>query len=151
MFSLHHQQQPRVLVADDDASIRQLLSTLVRREGLEVDTATDGVEAVDLLRQNDYAAVLLDLMMPRMNGFEVVEFLREHPRERKPLVIAITAYTEETFKELDPGIVVGVVRKPFEIAALGQLLRAIAEQNGSSEEDVLESPILERIPKQRPA
>jgi CheY-like chemotaxis protein len=145
MFSVHHQQ--RVLVADDDSAIRQLLSTLVRREGLEVDTATDGVEAVDLLRQNDYAAVLLDLMMPRMNGFEVVEFLREHPRERKPLVIAITAYTEETFKELDPEIVVGVVRKPFEIAALGQLLRSIAEQNGYGEQDVIESPILERIPK----
>jgi CheY-like chemotaxis protein len=145
MFSLHHQQQPRVLVADDDASIRQLLSTLVRREGLEVDTATDGVEAVALLRQNDYAAVLLDLMMPRMNGFEVVEFLREHPREPKPLVIAITAYTEETFKDLDPELVAGVVRKPFEIAALGQLLRSVAERDGEDGEDVLESPILEKI------
>jgi CheY-like chemotaxis protein len=145
MSSVHHQQ--RVLVVDDDPAIRQLLSTLVRREGLEVDTAADGVEAADLLRQNDYAAVLLDLMMPRMNGFEVVEFLRKRRRDPKPLVIAITAYTEETFKELDPEIVVGVVRKPFEIAALGQLLRSIAEQNGYGGQDVIESPILERIPK----
>jgi CheY-like chemotaxis protein len=118
-----NENNTRVLVADDDQSIRQLLSTVVRRERLAVDSAADGQEAIDRLREHDYAVILLDLMMPRIDGFGVIEFLRNHPPEIKPVVLVITAYADQRFKKVDPDIVAGVIRKPFEIAELGNIIR----------------------------
>jgi len=108
-------QKPRVLVADDDQSIRQLLCTIVRRERFEVDCVADGAEAISKLRENEYAVILLDLMMPRVSGFEVIDYLKEHPPAVKPVILVITAYTDHRFKEVDASIVAGVLRKPFEI------------------------------------
>ena len=115
--------QARVLLADDDQAIRQLVCTIVRREGLEVDCVADGAEAIDKLRQNEYAVVLVDLMMPRVDGFGVIEFLKDHPPAYKPVVLVITAYADQTFKRVDPNIVTGVIRKPFEIADVGNVIR----------------------------
>jgi two-component system, chemotaxis family, chemotaxis protein CheY len=117
------QKKTRVLVADDDQAIRQLVCTIVKREGLEVDCAADGAEAIDMIRQHDYAVILVDLMMPRVDGFGVIDHLRKHPAELKPVVLVITAYADQKFKEVDPNIVTGVLRKPFEVADLGNLVR----------------------------
>ena len=114
---------PRVLVADDDQSIRQLVRTIIRRENLAVDSAIDGHDAIEKLQEHDYAVVLLDLMMPRVDGFGVIEWLKAHPRKRKPVVLVITAYADQKFKDVDPEIVAGVLRKPFEVADLGNLVR----------------------------
>lgn len=113
----------RVLVADDDPSIRQLLSTIVRRERFEVDAVADGSEAIAKLQQHQYAVILLDLMMPRVSGFDVIEYLKEHPQSVKPVVLVITAYADQKFRDVDPSIVAGVLRKPFEIADLGGIVR----------------------------
>jgi CheY-like chemotaxis protein len=115
--------ETRVLVADDDLSIRQLVCTIVKREGLEVDCVADGAEAIEKLGQHDYDVVLLDLMMPRVDGFGVVEYLRQNPPLHKPVVLVITAYADQKFKDIDPDIVSGVLRKPFEVAELGSLVR----------------------------
>jgi CheY-like chemotaxis protein len=122
---MKHEARPlgRVLVVDDDQAIRQLLITIIERERIAVDAAADGAEAIALLRQNDYAVILLDLMMPKLDGFGVIEFLRRHPPAKKPIVLVITAYTDQKFKKVDPTIVTGVVRKPFEVADLGSLVR----------------------------
>ncbi|MBV9495488.1 MAG: response regulator, partial [Acidobacteria bacterium] len=117
----------RVLVADDDPAIRRLVCTIVRRERLDVDCVTDGMEAVEMLRQHEYAVVLLDLMMPRLDGFGVIQYLKEHAPLQKPIVLVITAYTDQKFKEVDPTIVSGVLRKPFEVADLGALIRMCVE------------------------
>jgi len=118
-----NQNDTRVLVADDDQSIRQLLCTVVRREHLDVDCVSDGQEAIDRLRDHEYSVILLDLMMPRVDGFGVIEYLRRHPPTNKPVVLVITAYADQRFKKVDPNIVAGVVRKPFEIAELGNIVR----------------------------
>lgn len=123
MSSMEHPKQTRVLVADDDQAIRQLVCTIVKREGLEVDCAADGQEAIEMLRQHEYAVVLVDLMMPRVDGFGVIEYIRQHPTAYKPVVLVITAYADQKFKEVDPNVVTGVVRKPFEVADLGNLVR----------------------------
>lgn len=115
--------EPRVLVADDDPSIRQLVCTIVKREGFAVDCAGDGVEAIQSLERHDYTVILLDLMMPRLDGFGVIEWLRQHPSETKPVVLVITAYADQKFKQVDPDVVAGVLRKPFEVAELGSLVR----------------------------
>ena len=116
----------RVLVADDDLSIRQLVTTIIRREGLDVDAASDGLEAIDKLSQNAYSVILLDLMMPRLDGFGVIEYLKNHPPEYKPVILVVTAYADQRFKAVDPNVVAGVIRKPFEVADLGGLVRLCA-------------------------
>lgn len=115
--------QPQVLVADDDQSIRQLVCTIVRREGLAVDCVADGLEAIEKLKQHEYPVILLDLMMPRMDGFGVIDYLKKHPPRVKPVVLIITAYADQRFKQVDPNVVAGVIRKPFEVADLGRLVR----------------------------
>lgn len=113
----------RVLVADDDQSIRQLLCTVVRRERFEVDCVPDGLHAIDMLKDHEYSLILLDLMMPRVDGFGVIEYLKENPPLHKPIVLVISAYADQKFKQVDPEIVAGVLRKPFEVAEIGSLVR----------------------------
>jgi CheY-like chemotaxis protein len=115
--------ESRVLVADDDRAIRHLVSTIVRREHFNVDSAADGLQAIECLKQHEYNVILLDLMMPRLDGFGVIEHLRKHPPVLKPVVLVISAYADQKFKEVDPEIVAGVIRKPFEVADLGTLVR----------------------------
>jgi len=115
--------EARILVADDDQSIRQLLGTIIQREGFHVDTVADGTEAIEKLKTHQYAVILLDLMMPRLDGFEVIEYLKHHHGPVKPVVLVISAYADQRFKQVDPDIVAGVIRKPFEIAELGSMIR----------------------------
>lgn len=119
----NYEHTARVLVADDDQSIRQLVCTIVRRERLEVDCVNDGAEAIEKLQQHEYSVILLDLMMPRVDGFGVIEHLKANPPKQKPVILVITAYADQRFKEVDPNIVAGVLRKPFEVADLGSLVR----------------------------
>jgi len=115
--------EARVLVADDDQAIRQLVCTILQREGLEVDCVADGQEAIEKLEQHDYAVILLDLMMPRVDGFGVAAYLKENPPANKPVVLVVSAYADQKFKEVDPDVVAGVLRKPFEVANIGSLVR----------------------------
>lgn len=125
--------QARVLIADDDPLIRRLLAKLVRREGMIADTAADGVGALALLAENNYRyhAILLDLMMPRLNGYDVVDHLGSRVDEPRPIVIVITAYGDDEWHDLNPAVVTGVVRKPFEISDLGNLLRLCIDRSAS--------------------
>ena len=115
--------EARILVADDDQSIRQLLGTIIQREGFRVDLVGDGTEAIEKLKEHQYAVILLDLMMPRLDGFEVIEYLKHHHGSIKPVVLVISAYADQRFKQMDPDIVAGVIRKPFEVAELGSMIR----------------------------
>jgi CheY-like chemotaxis protein len=126
---------PRILVADDDLTIRQLVCTLVKRDGYFVDCVSDGQEAIAKLQENDYAVILLDLMMPRVDGFGVIDYLKAHPPRQKPLVLVITAYADQRFKEVDPAIVSGILRKPFEIAELGNIISLCVESYAENSTD----------------
>jgi two-component system chemotaxis response regulator CheY len=114
---------PRVLVADDDRGIRHLVCTIVKRERVDADCVADGVEAIEKLRQHEYTVILLDLMMPRCDGFGVIEHLANHPQTIKPVVLVMTAYSDQRFKQVDPEIVAGVLRKPFDVAELSGIVR----------------------------
>jgi CheY-like chemotaxis protein len=71
--------QKRVLVVDDDEEIRGLLTAVLERHDLTVDVAVDGAAAMELLRDTQYAVALIDLMMPNMDGWELIDTLREDP------------------------------------------------------------------------
>lgn len=117
--------QRRILVIDDEPPIRALVAKIVQRAGLTVDTARDGAEAIAMLQSNDYSVVVVDLMMPRVDGFEVIDFVKRSGR-RHPAVIVATAGDAAALRRLDASVVHSIVRKPFEIDVLGDLIAAAA-------------------------
>jgi DNA-binding response OmpR family regulator len=121
----------RVLVVDDDAPIRALVSKIVERAGLAVDCARDGVEAIAKIDANDYAVLVVDLMMPKIDGYAVVNHLRN--RQKQPAIIVITAGDSGAIRQLDGSLVHSVVRKPFDIDELGELIAAAAHMVVSEE------------------
>ncbi|MBN2320207.1 MAG: sigma-54-dependent Fis family transcriptional regulator [Acidobacteria bacterium] len=80
----------RILVADDEQIIREVLSDILSSESYDVDHAENGAQALELIRNRDYGAVLLDLMLPDRDGLQVLEEIKE--LENRPEVIIITAY-----------------------------------------------------------
>ncbi len=113
-----------VLVVDDDKAIRELMAAVFRREGLDAETAADGDVAIDLLREKRYRVLVLDLMMPRLSGWEVIGWLRSHPEYRPRTVIISTAADRNAFSAIDPEVVNAIFVKPFDIAELGGYVRA---------------------------
>lgn len=113
------QQSPskKILVVDDDDAIRNMVERVLRREHFEVECARDGFEAIEKLSRNDYATVLLDLMMPRIDGIGVLRFL-ETEKTEPPRVIVMTAnlHAADETKEAKP--VFRILPKPFDIHQL---------------------------------
>ena len=68
----------RVLIVEDERRIRDIVRDYFTAHGLECDLARDGAEALELLRENDYDAILLDVLMPNLDGFAVCRAVREH-------------------------------------------------------------------------
>lgn len=124
---------PSVLIADDDPPLLGLLQTLVRRGcNCDVVTCRDGVEAIRALSTRHFEVVLLDLMMPRRNGFEVIEYLRQNRPSQLQVVLVLTAATSDFADRLDPSVVHAVVPKPFDTAALLALVRNILHASAES-------------------
>ena len=124
----------RVLVVDDEPAIRALVAKIVERAGFRVDVAADGQEAVAKVAKTDYAVIVLDLMMPAMSGYEFVEFLQQRGGKR-PSVIVITAAAEASLtRQLDPTVVHSIVRKPFDINVLADLVTAAASAAPAAED-----------------
>ncbi|HEY8132857.1 MAG TPA: response regulator [Thermoanaerobaculia bacterium] len=109
-------EEKRILVVDDDAAIRTLLFTILRRRGLAVDVARNGEEALERLRECIYVLMLLDLMMPVMSGWEVLDRLAGIDTARQPVVVVLTAGTEP--RGVSPEFVAGSIRKPFDMQLL---------------------------------
>jgi DNA-binding response OmpR family regulator len=124
----------QILVVDDDPSIRTLLRLVAERRGLTVDVAADGVEAMQLLSERTYDLAIVDLMMPRVNGYELVAGLARIPE--RPAVVIATAMTESLIGLLDAEIVHSIIRKPFDIEMLGDLMAAIVAQSRVAKDEV---------------
>lgn len=115
---------PNVLVIEDDEAIRVLISALCTRLGLEVETAADGAAGVALIRKRKYDALLLDLMLPQVNGFEVLREVRVSAPALLARTIIITAVSDATLRDFDGGGAMLLLRKPFDIADLHDALAA---------------------------
>src|SRR5687768_11301351 len=117
----------RALVVDDETPIRNLLAAVLRRERIPADTAADGSEAIEMLTRTSYACVVLDLMMPIMNGRDVIEGMLRHRIPQVP-VIVITAAGEGATYDLDPDVVKLIIRKPFEVMRVIEAVRAFCAE-----------------------
>jgi serine/threonine protein kinase len=112
----------RVLVADDDADVRKQLCTVLAQHRLEFDEVTNGYEAIQQLKRRKYALAFVDLMMPRIDGWAVIDFIRSHAEHRTTKTYIVAA-GEQRLSTADQDVVSGVVSKPFDPAKLDLLLR----------------------------
>ena len=121
----------RVLVVDDSAVVRKVMQKDLEADGLEVDTADDGVSALEMLDKHPYDVVLVDIEMPRMNGYELLERLRENPYEPNPVMIVITSGSGEEYRRraLELGAD-GCITRPYDLAALNRLMRDAVDSRG---------------------
>lgn len=114
----------RALIAEDAEPVRRLLQILLEREGLQVDTAKSGREALDHLTSRKFDLILLDLMLPEISGYQVLSHLSEHQPDALRKLILITAASEKELGLLlsaEPGL--AVIRKPFDIRQVSALVR----------------------------
>ncbi|MGH9456865.1 MAG: response regulator [Thermoanaerobaculia bacterium] len=117
----HPQQNGDVLVADDDASISAMVTAVITREGLRVERAATGEDALVCIRSSDYSAILLDLMLPKRTGFDVLDCLRKSKPGHLKRVVVMTASPRQ-LKRLDVTELMGVLIKPFDIDDLRKLI-----------------------------
>jgi CheY-like chemotaxis protein len=107
-----------VLIVEDDASIRRLVRTVLLRQGYNVEIAGDGVEAVSKLGLVDYDVIILDLMMPNMDGFAFMTAMARNTPERLKRVIITSAASPSIINEKLKGIPFDLLPKPFDIEEL---------------------------------
>ncbi|HEU4520382.1 MAG TPA: response regulator [Thermoanaerobaculia bacterium] len=108
----------RALVVDDDDPIRTMLTKIVERQDLEVDAARDGAEAIDRIDEDGYSLILLDLMMPKVDGFEVLKHLQEHHPEKLRCTIVASALPESEIRRRFDRPVYRIHTKPFDVSKL---------------------------------
>lgn len=120
------EEKPLIVVADDNPDILKLVQKRLGKRGYEVATATDGRAALDLIRERHPDAVVLDWLMPEMQGPEVCSMLKEDAATESIPVVILTAKASES--DITTGFERGAdeyLTKPFEIEELDQTLRRL--------------------------
>jgi two-component system, sensor histidine kinase and response regulator len=108
-------QKPRVLVVEDDPRICSLIEVLLRHRGFDCEIIGDGNLAIQHLRRTPYDALVLDLMLPGVFGFDVLRFLQAERPSMMQRTVVTTAADEDTLRDFDPTGVQAMLQKPFEI------------------------------------
>ena len=122
---------PRALVVEDDPAIRRLVEKLLTRRKIEIETVTDGHTAIDRLRANRYSILILDLMVPGLNGFEIIDVIK---REQIPIPIAVvSAVSQQALNKLDLDVVKLVISKPFDVDEFTNAILSLCAEAGVRE------------------
>lgn len=115
----------RALIADDDAVTREILGSILRQSGVPYDEAANGAEAIKQLKQKEYGLLFLDLLMPRIDGWGVIDFLRSR-RSADLKTYVLTAYREQRLSAADQEIVAGMLYKPLQQAEIDRIVQKAA-------------------------
>jgi two-component system, OmpR family, alkaline phosphatase synthesis response regulator PhoP len=116
----------RALIVEDDPAIRRLVSKLLLRSEVDIETASDGRIAIEKLRSGSYSVMVLDLMVPEVNGFELIEFVKQ---EKIDLPIAVvSAVSQQALTQLDLDVVKLVISKPFDVDEFTKAILAICQE-----------------------
>ena len=131
----------RVLVVDDEKLIVKGIRFSLEQEGMKVDSAFDGEEALSMARENTYDIILLDIMLPKLNGLEVCQQIREFSQVP---IIMLTAKGEDMDKIM--GLEYGAddyITKPFNILEVKARIKAIIRRTSKTEEETSRSKVVE--------
>lgn len=119
-------KRKRILVVEDEERIRKIISIIIRGEDIDIDEAADGKEALDKVFNEKYDLVILDLMIPEIDGFGVLEKIRDNPETADLPVIIVSARTSD--RDILEGLKGGAnyyIPKPFEPQELTSSLELI--------------------------
>ena len=148
-------RRPRILVADDEATLLRAYVRLLGRQGFVVDAALDGAAALALIKKHDYDVVLSDIAMPGLDGLSLLKRIREHHADL-PVILVTAAPTVSTavtaleygalrylIKPLDGGALEAAVRSAVQLHALARIKRQIIERVGRPEMGLSDKSSLE--------
>jgi DNA-binding response OmpR family regulator len=137
---------PRILVVDDDAPIRLLCRVNLEAEGMEVVEAEDGEDGLEKARSTHPDVVLLDVMLPQLDGWRVAEALLEDPATDKIPIVFLTARAE--LRDQARGLEIGgvdYITKPFNPLELAEVIRELLKRVERGEHDSLRIEKLARL------
>lgn len=120
-------RQKSILVVEDDPAIRRLVTMVLQRAGYNVDIAADGLEAVLKLGLHEYDVIILDLMLPHVDGFTFLETLGQHAPENLHKVIVTSAASPALIRERLQSVPFAVLPKPFDLGELLAKVKACLE------------------------
>lgn len=129
-------QLPKILIVDDEEDILELIDFNLAKEGYETYTATNGVDAISMAKKVRPELIILDVMMPKMDGIEACRQMRVMPEFKNTFIIFLTARNEE-YSEI-AGFNAGAddyIAKPIKPRALVSRINAILRRNGQQETD----------------
>jgi DNA-binding response OmpR family regulator len=106
----------RALIVEDDPGIRRLIEKVLQRKGIQVDIAHDGKVAMDKISAGRYDVIVLDLMLPGANGYEIIEHIKRNGTGTP--VAVVSAVSEKGLTSLDLDVVKLVIPKPFDVYEL---------------------------------
>lgn len=133
----------RILVVDDEKDILELIDFNLSKNGYKVKTVTSGEEALELIKDNDYDLIILDLMLPGVDGFDLCKIIKADKHRANIPIVMVTAKAEEADKVA--GLEIGAdhyVTKPFSPRELLAIVKATLRRKPVKEEE--EKPIIER-------
>jgi len=116
----------KILIVDDEPGILMSLEFLMKKEGYEIFIARDGKEAIEIVKKESPAALILDIMMPEVDGFEVCEFVKGNENTAHIKVIFLTAKSKD--EDIQKGLAAGAdlyLTKPFSTKELVKKVNGI--------------------------
>src|SRR6266550_6452283 len=121
------EMRPQALVVEDESVTRNLLRQLLINAGCDVDEATDGEDAIAKLTVKKYGVILLDIVLPKLSGTHVMDFLREEDPDSLERVIVVTGLSVEEIRELFPTVrhALGKPVMPYRLLATVQKCLAL--------------------------
>jgi len=125
----------RVLIVDDEESMRDFLSIMLHREGYQVDTAVDGAQAVKHLRDHSYDLVISDIKMPRMTGLELLTHIKERTPETVVLMVTAFSSTDEAVEAMKQGAY-DYITKPFKNEEIRLIVKNALERRDLRRENL---------------
>jgi two-component system response regulator PilR (NtrC family) len=128
-------KKPRILIVDDESSLREVLSIMLHREGYQVDTAIDGAQAATRLRDHSYDLVISDIKMPRMNGLELLRHIKERTPETVVLMITAFSTSDEAVEAMKQGAF-DYITKPFRNEEIRLIVKNALERRELRQENL---------------
>ncbi|WP_299575514.1 response regulator transcription factor [uncultured Leptotrichia sp.] len=117
----------KILLAEDEVDLNNVVTRYLKKNGYSVDSVLDGEEALDYLEYSEYDLVILDIMMPKVDGFEVIKKLRDKGNHTSVLILTARDSADDKVKGLDLGADDYIV-KPFDFNELLARIRAVVRR-----------------------